>query len=196
MQKRNNDIELAKAAARGDQRACSMIVAEHGQRLLLLVARLVGSSGEAEEVLQDSLLQALRHIDSYDPSRGTLNTSLSTIAWLTALNHLRLHRHPQTIGIEAVEDGWARSTDENMAADEAMFDEAFSTGSSSRVEALTRALQQLTAEERALLQLRYNDELPLGEVAAIVGSDAQTLASRLYRIRKKLYNLILKIEKQ
>ena len=78
-----------------------------------------------------------------------------------------------------------------MAADEAMFDEAFSTGSSSRVEALTRALQQLTAEERALLQLRYNDELPLGEVAAIVGSDAQALASRLYRIRKKLYNLIL-----
>ena len=77
-----------------------------------------------------------------------------------------------------------------------MLDAAFSSGQSARIEALTKALQQLSADDRTLLRLRYTDELPLDEIASAVGTNPTALASRLYRIRKKLYNLILKIEQQ
>ena len=59
-----------------------------------------------------------------------------------------------------------------------------------------QALSLLSAEERALLSMRYTEELSLDEIAAITESDASALASRLYRIRKKLYNLILKTEQR
>ena len=81
-------------------------------------------------------------------------------------------------------------------AEEEMLDAAFSSGQSARIEALTKALQQLSADDRTLLRLRYTDELPLDEIASAVGTNTTALASRLYRIRKKLYNLILKIEQQ
>jgi RNA polymerase sigma-70 factor (ECF subfamily) len=168
----------------------------HGQRLLRLVCRLVPDAGEAEEVLQDALLRALRNLESFDAGRGSLASWLSTIAWRTALNHLRLHRRPFTLSLETVGQDLTAVNGNAFEAEEEMLDAAFSSGQSARIEALTKALQQLSADDRTLLRLRYTDELPLDEIASAVGTNTTALASRLYRIRKKLYNLILKIEQQ
>ena len=49
-------------------------------------------------------------------------------------------------------------------------------------------VQQLPNEEQMLLTLYYFDDLPLKEIAYITGTDSKTLAVKLYRIRRKLYN--------
>ena len=196
MVNKQNDIELAKAASRGETWACRRLVADHAQRLLRLVSRLLPDPSEAEEVVQDSLLRALNRLDAFDGSRGTLATWLSTIAWRTALNHLRLHRRPFTLSLETVGQELTAVAGNAFEAEEEMLDAAFSSGKSARIEALAKALQQLSADDRTLLRLRYTDELPLDEIASAVGTNTTALASRLYRIRKKLYNLILKIEQQ
>ena len=177
MVNKQNDIELAKAASCGAAWACRRLVADHAQRLLRLVSRLLPDPSEAEEVVQDSLLRALNRLDAFDDSRGSLATWLSTIAWRTALNHLRSHPRHQTLSFEELH---------REEPSEEQLDEAFSSGRPSRVEALVQAL----------LSMRYTEELSLDEIAAITESDASALASRLYRIRKKLYNLILKTEQR
>lgn len=187
MVNKQNNIELAKAASRGEAWACRLLVADHAQRLLRLVSRLLPDPSEAEEVVQDSLLRALNRLDAFDGSRGSLATWLSTIAWRTALNHLRSHPRRQTLSFEELHQ---------EEPSEEQLDEAFSSGRPSRVEALVQALSLLSAEERALLSMRYTEELSLDEIAVITESDASALASRLYRIRKKLYNLILKTEQR
>ena len=187
-----DELTLARKAAKGDRHACQQLVAMHGQRLLRLVCGLVPDAGEAEEVLQDALLRALRNLESFDAGRGSLASWLSTIAWRTALNHLRLHRRPFTLSLETVGQELTAVAGNAFEAEEEMLDAAFSSGQ----EALTKALQQLSADDRTLLRLRYTDELPLDEIASAVGTNTTALASRLYRIRKKLYNLILKIEQQ
>ena len=59
MMTETDELTLARKAAKGDRHACQQLVAMHGQRLLRLVSGLVPDAGEAEEVLQDSLLRAL-----------------------------------------------------------------------------------------------------------------------------------------
>ena len=165
-----DELTLARKAAKGDRHACQQLVAMHGQRLLRLVSGLV--------------------------QRGSLASWLSTIAWRTALNHLRLHRRPFTLSLETVGQDLSAVAGNAFEAEEEMLDAAFSSGQSARIEALAKALQQISADDRTLLRLRYTDELPLDEIASAVGTNTTALASRLYRIRKKLYNLILKIEQQ
>ncbi|NTV03522.1 sigma-70 family RNA polymerase sigma factor [bacterium] len=51
---------------------------------------------------------------------------------------------------------------------------------------LDRYLGELTAEERNWLALRYHEDLPVKEIAAIYGVSEGTMKARLFRTREKL----------
>lgn len=187
-----DDIQMIRAARAGDRGACQALVDAYGQQLLTLIRGMIHHAAEAEEVLQDTLLKVFQGLDSYDPARASLPTWLSRIAYNTALNHLRLHPQVPTLPIDA--PAVARHTIELADVSEAELDAAFSTGRPDRVESLTRALATLTDEERNLLYMRYAEERGVADIAYILGTEADALYSRLYRLRRKLYSLILNIE--
>lgn len=51
---------------------------------------------------------------------------------------------------------------------------------------LKRALDAIPPKDRAVIQLRYFEELKLDEIAQILGEKLSTVKSRLYRSLKKL----------
>ena len=55
---------------------------------------------------------------------------------------------------------------------------------------LDEALMQLKSEERMLVHLFYYEGKSLAEIGYILGAEPGTLATRLCRIRKKLYIII------
>ena len=59
-----------------------------------------------------------------------------------------------------------------------------------QIEALTRAINRLEAEERALITLFYYEQRSIGECAEIMSQSQSNIKVRLHRIRKKLYILI------
>ena len=63
-----------------------------------------------------------------------------------------------------------------------------------RTELLERAIDHLTAEEQTLVTLFYYDDLPLADIGYITGQAPGTVATRLHRIRHKLYQLIKQIQ--
>ena len=69
-------------------------------------------------------------------------------------------------------------------------DEALEDESEEQVERLQQAMNQLEADERALITLYYLEERPLAEVAFILGMTEGNAKVKLHRIRKKLYVLI------
>jgi RNA polymerase sigma-70 factor (ECF subfamily) len=71
-------------------------------------------------------------------------------------------------------------------SDEALETE-LSTGREERIEQLQVVIDQLPDDERMLLTLYYFEDRPLTEIAYITGVEAKTLANRLYRTRKKLF---------
>ncbi|MBQ8936773.1 MAG: RNA polymerase subunit sigma-70, partial [Bacteroidaceae bacterium] len=55
-----------------------------------------------------------------------------------------------------------------------------------------QALDHLPPDEQTLVNLFYYDDLPLRDIAYIVEAPPGTIATRLHRIRQKLYHLIQK----
>ena len=80
-------------------------------------------------------------------------------------------------GAEAPDEG---SADEHSGKTEAVTDsyENFD---------LHRAMEALPPEERAVIQMRYFDELKLSEIAVILHLNESTVKSKLYRTLDKLH---------
>jgi RNA polymerase sigma-70 factor (ECF subfamily) len=51
---------------------------------------------------------------------------------------------------------------------------------------LERVLQELSDNDRAVIQMKYFEELKLEEISSVLGENLSTVKSRLYRALKKL----------
>ena len=60
-----------------------------------------------------------------------------------------------------------------------------------RDEALLAAVAELSADERELLRLRTWEELPINQIAVVVGKSPRSVESKLGRLRHKLRTCIL-----
>ncbi|MBR1788049.1 MAG: RNA polymerase sigma factor [Bacteroidaceae bacterium] len=178
---------LMERVARGDAMAIRQLVDDYGQMLLRQTMRLVPMKEEAEELLHDALLRAIRFAHQYDAQRASLPTWLLRIAYTTCLRHIQRHSRYQTISLDDV-PGMADEVSEET------LDNAFSTGDEGRIQYLVRALGFLSTEDRTLLALRYEEDRPLTEVAYLFDSTPDALYQRLHRIRRRLYNLIKHFE--
>ncbi len=195
MERKQNcsDEMLIRDVLDGKQEAFAVLVERHAQGLLHFVGRMMPVREEAEEVVQDALLAAYQRLHDYDARRATFAVWLRRIAFNTAKHHLRSHR----VTFISIEERTDATTDE--ALDRLLTEE----GPDIR-ELLDRAIDRLRPEERTLLQLFYNDGLPLNEIAFILGltdegSSARAvsaLTSRLHRIRKKLYVTIKRLRNE
>lgn len=63
-----------------------------------------------------------------------------------------------------------------------------------RVELLRRAILGLPPQDRMLVHLYYNDGQSLRDIAFILDRQPDYLATRLHRIRKRLYKTIKQLE--
>ena len=73
------DAHLARAWSRGDPTAARQVVEEYGPAMLRVALALCPRTEDAEEIVQDALLLALRSARAFDPDRGTLR------AWLVGV---------------------------------------------------------------------------------------------------------------
>jgi RNA polymerase sigma-70 factor (ECF subfamily) len=152
------------------------------------IVRMTRQEQEAEELTQDTLLRAMQQIGRFDATQSTLHTWVCHIAYRLTLNHLR-NRGISFLSIE-------ERADVLTAADEAAMSQAFAEANATRTELLQQALEHLAPDEQTLLNLFYFEDLPLQEIGYIIEAPPGTIATRLYRIRKKLYHFILKLQQQ
>jgi len=149
------------------------IVERYARELHEFVGRTVVCREDAEEVVQDALLRALRSLPNFDERRASMRTWLWRIAWNEVLRYLeRRSRRPRLVEME---EGMATTAPEE---------------DDERLTLLERAILRLSDEERMLLHMRYYDGLSLKEIAYIADAKATTLAVRLQRIRERLRDLI------
>ncbi|MBQ8969045.1 MAG: sigma-70 family RNA polymerase sigma factor [Bacteroidaceae bacterium] len=154
------------------------IVERYARDLHEFVSRTVVCREDAEEVVQDTLLRALRSLGTFDERRATLRTWLWRIAWHEVVRYMeRKNRRPRLVEV-----------DEGMMVAEA------EEGEDERLTLLERAILRLGEEEQMLLQLRYTDGLSLKEIAYVTDAKATTLAVRLQRIRERLRDIMNKMK--
>ena len=151
----------------------------YGQQVFVLVDRIVSCQEDAEELTQDVFLKAFQQLSSFK-AESTFSTWIYRIATNIAISAVRKKRNDVLRLDDSV---FANLSDTQV--DAALEDE-----SEEQMERLQQAMNQLEADERALITLYYLKEKPLAEVAFILGLTEGNAKVKLHRIRKKLYVLI------
>ena len=154
----------------------------HGGRLLGLAQRVLGRSGEAEEVVQEVFLFAWRSASSFDPSRGTVLTWLLIATRSRAIDRLRARRpssRPETRSLEELGEGPPSA------------DDVEANSASRQWESLCRvAIGQLPEEQRRALELAYFEGLTQEEIAARTATPLGTVKTRvrlgLMKLRERM----------
>ena len=147
----------------------------YSQEAVAIVVRLVPQQEDAEELVQDAFVRAFNRLETYE-GRSSFSTWICRIAYTTAVSWLR-KRRMKYLSI----DEQPKLTDAEV--DETLDDE-------SRIEELRRAITLLKPDEQTLITLYYYDNRPLNDIAYILDAEPNTLATRLHRIRRKLYLLM------
>jgi RNA polymerase sigma-70 factor (ECF subfamily) len=142
------------------------------QGLFGFLAYRTGDRALAEDLLADTFERALRARRGFDRRRGSEKTWLYAIA----LNLLRDHARRAAAEGRAVERVAHGAPPLGAAGMEAV----------EHRDAVQRALQGLSEEEREAVALRYGADLTVPEIAKLLGEPLTTVEGRVYRSLRKL----------
>jgi RNA polymerase sigma-70 factor (ECF subfamily) len=170
-----SEAELARRCRRGDPGAWRALVERFSPLVYRLGVRMLRDGAEAEDVSQEVFLRMHRSFDSYDPTRP-LAPWVARTAYHACLRRLENAGRRELPGDP---DGLAQLPDEGHGPEQAALG-----GETSAL--LLRALQDLPAQDRALLDLRYREGLSDAEVAEATGMPVNTVKTRIFRARARL----------
>ena len=176
---KKEESHIIKEILNGKTEQYEYFLDRYGQQVFVLVDRIVSCQEDAEELTQDVFLKAFQQLSSFK-AESSFSTWIYRIATNLAISAVRKKRNDVLRLDDSV---FANLSDTQV--DEALEDE-----SEEQVERLQQAMNQLEADERALITLYYLEEKPLVEVAFILGLTEGNAKVKLHRIRKKLYVLI------
>ena len=161
------------------------LVDRYAGQVLRMVARLIPSPEEAEEVTQDVLLEAFQSLARFDARQASFHTWLMRIAYHTALKHCR--QHHRSLQLMEVEQQRLDAFPDDET--DALLDDT------DRVELVERAIETLKPDDQMLLNLYYFDNRRMREIACITEHEESYLHSRLQWIRKRLAITIKTLER-
>lgn len=159
------------------QQQFERLYAEHAAPLLAFLDYRTGDRALAEDLLADTFERVLRTPRRFDPRRGSEKAWLYTIA----LNLLRDHARRSAAGERALQ---------RVAAGGGADSRYGHLEPIQQREAVRRALQALTPEEREAVALRFGAELSLREIAKVTGQKQSTVQGRVYRGLRNLKELL------
>lgn len=176
---KKEEAHIIKEILNGKTELYEYFLGRYGQQVFVLVDRIVSCQEDAEELAQDVFLKAFQQLSSFK-AESSFSTWIYRIATNLAISAVRKKRNDVLRLDDSV---FANLSDTQV-------DEALEDDSEEQMERLQQAMNQLEADERALITLYYLEEKPLAEVAFILGMTEGNAKVKLHRIRKKLYVLI------
>lgn len=166
-----DETTLVVRAQEGDVRAFEELARRHQAALYRLAVRVMGDAGEAEDALQEALLDAWRRIDRF---RG--DSAFSTWMYRVVTNRCTgMLRRRRPTPVEGIGDTAPAPDSPERAAEV-----------DAGLEALGRALRGLNDDLRIAFVLRELEGLGYAEIAEITGASEQAVRGRIHRARTRL----------
>ena len=168
----DDEVRLIARTAAGDLRAFELLYRLYHPRLTRFLERMTRRPGLVEEVLDDTLMVVWRRADTFKGD-SKLSTWIFAIAYRKALKALRRLDYP------AVDES-ADERPEPGPGPEQRF------GEGELRSALLAALTQLSAPQRAVVDLAYFQGLGVREIAEIADCPVDTVKTRMFYARRRL----------
>ena len=164
--------ELIQRMAHGDARALAHLYDRTSPTIFGLVRRIVGETGEAEEVAQEVYTQVWRSAKSFDPARG------AALAWITMIARSRsLDRLRSRASYAGTIDQLSSLATEPPADEIRHAEEEASLAE--RRELVNQALSVLPEEQLEAIRLAFFSGLSHAEISRATSTPLGTVKSRI-----------------
>jgi RNA polymerase sigma-70 factor (ECF subfamily) len=194
----NREVLWRGAGPDGTMREFDELAERYRGELLVHCYRMLGSALDAEDLVQETLLRAWRHLDTFQ-GRSSFRAWLYRVATNACLNALAVRRRrslPQytvaesqptaEIGPATPEAIWLGPFPDTQASSDSTNPEGHYDAVESVSLAFLAVLQLLPARQRAALILRDVLDWPATDAAEISGLSVPALNSALHRARRTM----------
>jgi len=181
-----NDTYYIEQVLEGNINAFSHLVDRHKDKAYNLAFRICGNREEAEEIAQDAFIKAYRSLKNFK-KKSSFATWLYRIVYNTAISLVRT-RKQRILALEEFPADAADFLGFSRNEEEA--------GEDYRNSLINFALQKIPEEDRGLITLYYYDDLDTEEISKITGINKTGIKVRLFRARKKMADIIGKVEQK
>lgn len=183
MDERDIDALLVEQVRAGDLCAFERLVRKYQRRIYRLALGVVGQAGDAEDVTQETFIQAFRSIEAF---RGdsAFYTWLYQIGLHKALNCRKRMRQSAVY----IEDRGAEAPDEDALGERRweVDSPAFVLEKKQAIEAVDAILATMSPAFVEALFMFVCEGMPCRDIARIAEVDQKTVRSRVFRAREML----------
>jgi len=169
-------VALVQSVAAGDQVALHALYERTHRIVFTLIMRIIANRETAEEVTLDVFHDVWRRASSYQPAGGTVVGWIMNQARSRAIDRLRFDQRKKRVPSEASDPLPATGT---ASPDDLITFEQ-------QRQALRRALETLTFDERQAIETAFFSELSYAEVAARLNQPVGTIKTRIRSGLRKL----------
>lgn len=166
-----SELQLIDAAKAGSVEAFTDLVRSYRERLLRFLLTRCASLADAEDVLQDTLINAYRYLHSYDP-----RWRFSTWLYRIAIRNAGKLRGPDLVDVDSVSD---LHDEENDPLLQCMAD-------SERENLWVVARRLLNDDVFAAMWLRYAEDMSVNDISTALDRSVSWTKVNLMRGRRAL----------
>lgn len=159
----------------GDSQAMEALMQQYGPFLRYILTPILLNASEREECFSEVIARIWQKQAQYDPGKGSWKAWVAAIARNTALNWNRTRKQTEPLSEEIPAD--------TMAPEDILLRKE-------RQKALEQALLQVSRQERLLFYRKYYYLQSTAQIARELGMTERAVEGKLYRLKKKLRNLL------
>jgi RNA polymerase sigma factor (sigma-70 family) len=159
----------------GDRQAFELLVKQYEKLVTFVVYRLMKNREDLEDVCQDVFIKVHRNLAQFD-FKSKLASWIASIAYRTAINHLKKNKHNQSIDYPENLDHF-HFTHENPGEILTKKD---------ALAQLERLIAELPEKYRIVVTLYHLKEFSYSEIGEITGLAEGTVKTHLFRARQLL----------
>lgn len=183
---RCSDGELAALVIGGEQSAFAEIMRRHRDPLYRLIKGYVGNAEDALDLVQDCFVSAYKRLDTYDGDRPMR-------AWLARIGINKCRDWARRRAVRRMLFSGPMSGEMDVPDSAPLIDQA--AVEKQELDQLWIAISSLPKALKEPLILQTIEGLPQSEIAAVLQISEKAVETRVYRARKQLSAMRLKLDR-
>ena len=176
----NQDLFYIIETINGNTQAFSILIDRYKHMVFTLALKMLKNRENAEEVAQDTFIKAFSSLSTFKGD-SKFSTWLYKIAYYGSLDYLKKEkRRLITSTIDSDHD--IHFSELTTILDQFEIQD--------RKNMIKQSLDELSSDEAVLVTLHYFEELSLQEISEVINVSSNTIKVRLFRIRKRLAEIL------
>jgi RNA polymerase sigma-70 factor (ECF subfamily) len=171
----DTDADLVDRYLRGDMTAFDEVMIRYERQIYRVCYRFVENRDDAKDLAQEVFIKAFEHLPTFR-RESSLKTWLYRIAINHCINHVKKHSQ-EFVEVTEYTGSFNPSVQKQLEERE-------------QREHFRRMVKHLPPKQKAILELRINEQLSYEEIARISGRSVSTIKASVFFALEKLRKLV------